>query len=110
MSLMYDKNVFSTQLKNLRESRWKQYKNNQDKRNNPYEKYAYCKSQDTLSEKLNVERRTYGKWENGTTSPTIDKVADICNVLDCNIDYLFHLVCQTSKGKAVELRLSAVGS
>lgn len=31
---MYDKNVFSTQLKNLRESRWKQYKNNQDKRNN----------------------------------------------------------------------------
>ena len=60
---MYDKNVFSTQLKNLRESRWKQYKNNQDKRNNPYEKYAYCKSQDTLSEKLNVERRTYGKWE-----------------------------------------------
>ena len=65
MSLMYDKNVFSTQLKNLRKSRWKQYKNNQDKRNNPYEKYAYCKSQDTLSEKLNVERRTYGKWENG---------------------------------------------
>lgn len=88
MSLMYDKNLFSTQLKKLRESRWKQYKNNQDKRNNPYEKYAYCKSQDTLSEKLNVERRTYGKWENGTTIPTIDKVADICNVLDCNIDYL----------------------
>ena len=85
---MYDKDVFSTKLRNLRESRWKQYKDNQSKRINPYEKFAYCKSKDTISEKLNVERRTYGKWENGTTIPTIDKVADICNVLDCNIDYL----------------------
>lgn len=88
MSLMYDKNVFLDKLRELRETRWKQYKDNQDKRINPYEKFAYCKSQETMAEELNIERRTYGKWENGTTIPTIDKVADICNVLDCNIDYL----------------------
>ena len=85
---MYDKNVFLDKLRELRETRWKQYKDNQDKRINPYEKFAYCKSQETMAEVLNIERRTYGKWENGTTIPTIDKVADICNVLDCNIDYL----------------------
>ena len=88
MSLMYDKDVFSERLRSLRESRWKQYKENQDKQVNPYEKFACCQSQEAISEKLQVERRTYGKWENGTTIPTIDKVADICNILDCNIDYL----------------------
>ena len=85
---MYDKKVFSEKLRSLRDFRWKQYKENQDKQVNPYEKFTYCKSQEAISEELNVERRTYGKWENGTTIPTIDKVADICNVLDCNIDYL----------------------
>lgn len=85
---MYDKNVFSQKLLDLRKKRWEMYKNNQDKRDNPYEKFSVCKSQDTIAEVLNVERRTYGKWEAGTTIPTIDKVTDICNVLDCNIDYL----------------------
>lgn len=88
MSLMYDKKVFSERLRNLRDSRWKQYKENQDKQVNPYERFACCQSQEAISEELQVERRTYGKWENGTTIPTIDKVADICNILDCNIDYL----------------------
>lgn len=88
MSLMYDKKLFSKKLKELRTSNWELYKKNQDKRINPYEKFACCQSHETIAEKLNVERRTYGKWEKGKTFPTIDKVADICNILDCNIDYL----------------------
>lgn len=88
MSLMYDKKMFSERLRSLRDFRWKQYKDNQDKQVNPYEKFACCQSQEAISEELKIERRTYGKWENGTTIPTIDKVADICNILDCNIDYL----------------------
>lgn len=89
---MRDNNVlckkFPKKLQELRKKRWSLYKDNQDKYPNPYEKFSVCQSQDTMAEALTVERRTYGKWESGKTFPTIDKVADICNILDCNIDYL----------------------
>lgn len=85
---MYDKTIFSQRLTDLRKSRWEQYKNNQNKQPNPYERFDCCKSQDSLADAIGVERRTIGKWELGTTIPTIDKVDKLCNVLECNIDYL----------------------
>lgn len=88
MSHMYDKNTFGQKLTELRKKRWNQYKENQNKRINPFERYACCKSQETLADALGVERRTIGKWELGTSIPTIDKVSDLCNLLECNIDYL----------------------
>lgn len=85
---MYVKNIFGQRLTELRKKRWEQYKENQDKRNNPYEKYVCCKTQEFLAEAIGVERRTIGKWELGTSIPTIDKVSILCNLLECNIDYL----------------------
>lgn len=85
---MCDKNEFGKRLTKLRKERWKQYKDNQGLTINPYEKFACCKSQETLAESLGVERRTIGKWELGTSIPTIDKVADLCELLECSIDYL----------------------
>lgn len=88
MSLMYDKISFGLRIAELREKRWKQYKDNIDKSPNPYLKYSCCKSQTLLGEKLNVERRTVGKWEQGTATPSLEQVLNLCGILDCNIDYL----------------------
>jgi DNA-binding XRE family transcriptional regulator len=86
---MYDNRIFGQRLSELRKKCWNLYKANQDKRINPYKKYACCKTQETLADALGVERRTIGKWEQGTSKPTIDKVTELCNLLECNIDYLF---------------------
>ena len=88
MSYMYDKNEFGKRLTELRKEQWKKYKDNQIFTINPYEKFACCKSQETLAEALGVERRTIGKWELGTSIPTIDKVDALCELLECNVDYL----------------------
>lgn len=85
---MYNKEIFGQRLTELRKKRWKQYKEYQNLRINPYEKFSCCKSQDTLAQALGLERRTIGKWELGTSIPTIDKVCELCNLLNCNIDYL----------------------
>lgn len=88
MSLMYDKINFGLRISELREKRWKQYKDNMDKSPNPYSKYSCCKSQALLGEKLNIERRTVGKWEQGTATPSLEQALALCDILDCNIDYL----------------------
>lgn len=65
MSQKYDKNRFGERLTALRKRRWEQYKSNLSKKNNPYKKYACCKTQDSLAAELGIERRTFGKWELG---------------------------------------------
>lgn len=48
------------------------------------------KSQDVFAEAIHVtERKTVGKWETGEASIPIKKLAVICDVLDCDLDYLF---------------------
>lgn len=48
------------------------------------------KSQDAFAEAIDVtERKTIGKWETGEASIPIKKLAVICDVLDCDLDYLF---------------------
>ena len=78
VSHIYDKNKFGERLTELRKKRWEQYKSNISKKNNPYKKYACCKSQDSLANELGVERRTIGKWELGTSFPPLDKAAELC--------------------------------
>lgn len=84
----FDNNGFAQRLAELRKTRWNEYKKNLNMQISPYEKYAYCRTQETFAEALNVERRTISKWESGTTIPTIDKVYELCHLLNCNIDYL----------------------
>ena len=88
MSQKYDKNRFGERLTALRKRRWEQYKSNLSKKNNPYKKYACCKTQDSLAAELGIERRTFGKWELGTSYPSLDKAIELCNILGCEIDYL----------------------
>lgn len=88
MSYMYDSKKFGQRLSELRKKKWEQYKNNLSKRNNPYEKFACCRTQESLAEALGLERRTIGKWELGISTPTIDKVSALCDLLECKIDYL----------------------
>ena len=88
MSLIYDKKKFGERLTALRKRRWEQYKNNLSKKNNPYKKYACCKTQDSLATELGIERRTVGKWELGSSYPPLDKAIELCNLLGCELDYL----------------------
>lgn len=89
LALMYDIKYFSENLRKIRKKRWEDYKNEENTKTKPDETFACCKSLETFAEALNVERRTIGNWENGITVPPLDKVAEICNLLNCNFDNLF---------------------
>lgn len=48
------------------------------------------KSQEAFAEAINViERKTVSKWETGEAAIPIKKLAEICDALDCDLDYLF---------------------
>ena len=48
------------------------------------------KTQDSFAEALYVsDRKTISKWETGETEIPISRLPDICNKLDCDLDYLF---------------------
>ena len=78
---MYDTSNLSQKLRELRIARY--YKDNGDND----ERYAFCKSQEKLAEKLGVERRTIMNWECGNSQPSLSLLCKLCDILDCNIDY-----------------------
>ena len=45
-------------------------------------------SQEQFAEKLNVSRQSVSKWESGQAYPEMDKVIQICNLFNLNIDDL----------------------
>ncbi len=45
--------------------------------------------QETLALKLDVDRSTIAKWENGDAMPRADKLPEIAKVLGCTINDLF---------------------
>ena len=47
-------------------------------------------SQEELAEKLNVSRQSVSKWESNNTYPETDKIIQICNLFDCNMDDLIN--------------------
>ena len=47
-------------------------------------------SQEDLAEKLNVSRQSVSKWEQGLAYPEMDKVIQICNMFNLNIDELLN--------------------
>lgn len=52
------------------------------------EKYSYCKNQEIFAEKMNIDRRTLSSWQNSSTYPTIEQLLTICELLECDADYL----------------------
>lgn len=85
---MYDKKELGNRIHSLRKCRWEQYKDNQDMPHSPYKKYSCCRTQETLASELDVERRAVSGWETGANIPSLDNLINLCNKLDCNIDYL----------------------
>ena len=70
MDYLMDKKEIGKRLKNIRK-----------------EKY---KTQEAFAEALNLsDRKTVSKWETGETEIPITRLADICRLLDCDLDYLF---------------------
>lgn len=47
-------------------------------------------SQEDLAEKLGVSRQSVSKWESGQAYPEMDKVIQICNLFNLNIDDLLN--------------------
>ncbi len=45
-------------------------------------------SQEMLADKLNMSRQAISKWESGSTYPDMEKMLEICKVLDCKLDDL----------------------
>ena len=46
-------------------------------------------SQDELGDKVHVSGRTVRRWENGTASPSVDDIINICNAFNLSLDNLF---------------------
>ena len=47
-------------------------------------------SQEQFAEKLNVSRQSVSKWESGQSYPEMDKVIQICNLFNLNINELIN--------------------
>lgn len=45
-------------------------------------------SQDDLAEKLYISRQAVSKWENGESTPDIDKLVQLAEIFDVSLDYL----------------------
>lgn len=43
------------------------------------------KTQEELAKALHVSKQTIGAWENGKTSPTVEKAIEFCKF--CNVPY-----------------------
>ena len=45
-------------------------------------------SQEQLAEKLGVSRQAVSKWEMGSSYPDMDKILQMCKILNCNLEDL----------------------
>ena len=48
-------------------------------------------SQEQLAEKLGVSRQSVSKWESGLAYPEMDKVLQICQLFNLNVDELLNI-------------------
>lgn len=45
-------------------------------------------SQEQLADKMNVSRQAVSKWESGVSYPDMDKILNMCKILNCNLEDL----------------------
>ena len=45
-------------------------------------------SQEVLADRLGVSRQAVSKWESGTSMPDMERIMELCKILDCNLDDL----------------------
>lgn len=92
---MYDNfnnELLKTRIRNIREKRWKQYKDSEGLEDSPYKKYSFCKTQSSIAKELGVERRAIIAWESGANAPSIQNLVALSKALDCGIDYFLGAV------------------
>lgn len=59
-------------------------------------------SQEQLAEKLGISRQAVSKWESGQSYPEMDKVVQICQLFDVNMDELINEDITKAKDKKEE--------
>jgi len=65
-------------------------------------------TQDELAEKIYITNRAVSKWERGLSLPDADKMLDLCNILDINVNELLNgekINMKDNKKKMQELLL-----
>lgn len=89
MSYFNDIKSFGNQLS---ETRKELYENSEDDK-----KHGFCRTQEQLGIEIGricdnsnsaVERRTISRWEQGKAFPRLDQFAALCDLLECDADYL----------------------
>ena len=56
-------------------------------------------SQEQLAEELGVSRQAISKWESGIAYPEMDKIIQLCNKFELNIDDLLNKDIREIKGE-----------
>ena len=46
-------------------------------------------TQKQAADKMNIDKSTLSKWENGKTSPSAPQLFDLCEIYGCSIDDIF---------------------
>ena len=55
-------------------------------------------SQEQLAELLGVSRQAVSKWESGNSMPDMEKIMQLCKILNCSLDELVDdVACGNSK-------------
>lgn len=52
------------------------------------ERKKLCRSQAEFSERYNFNPHTYPKWESGKLTPSVHDLIRLCNIFECDLDYL----------------------
>ena len=61
------------------------------------------KNQEEFAYKMEVHTKTVQNWEQGIVLPTLEKVYEICTVLECDMDFLFgRIQCTTHEIKDIQ--------
>lgn len=49
-------------------------------------------TQTYVAEKLNIQRQALSNWEKGNTTPSLENLIALCQILNCNINYLLGVI------------------
>ena len=63
-------------------------------------------SQEQLADRLGVSRQAVSKWESGTSVPDMDKMMNLCKILNCSLEELVDDGISHGNAKGVEVKFS----
>lgn len=86
--ITFNSEEFGKALKKQRKKMAAEYKKHAHERNNPYEVYQICESQEGIADLLNVDRATVSNWETGKSIPSLDQAYMLSFALNCRLDSL----------------------